>query len=154
MGLLFSPFRVFEANRSPAALYARSKWLGEADTPVWRHDFNETVSGLLKGQEEAGSWNQSALTTIRRLFGLHLTVRDATRPIMRGLDWLMDRIYPRSRLMTQNLREEITSEALRGLPLSTGRSDLLARGATLFLRSIFGRENAGDVLAAYDWLVD
>ena len=152
MDLRYNPFRVFELSKSPAGLYARQKWLGEAASPHWKRDFDETVSGLLSGQDETGSWNESVLTTIRRLFGLHLTVRDATLPINRGLDWLMERTGPRPSGVRDHLRGRITTEALRGLPFTAGRSDLWVVGATLFLCTIFGRDNDEEVLAAYDWL--
>jgi len=153
MALRFDPFQVFEASKSPPGLYARGKWLGETHSSIWNRDFHETVSGLLAGQKASGSWDHSALKTIRHLFGLHLTVRNATTPVMRGLDWLMDRVVPRSaRIRGNNLRAKIQSKDLWGLPFTRGRSDLLVCGATLFLCTIFGREDNADVLAAYDWL--
>jgi len=154
MKLRFNPLQVFEGSRSPAGLYARQKWLGEADTPAWQQDFQRTVSDLLDGQDHAGSWDQSVLQTIQRLFGLHLTVRDPAPPILRGLDWLMDRAHPRSPRMKEALREEIRTGSLRGLPFTRGRYDLFVCGATLFLCAIFGGENHTDVLAAYDWLAN
>jgi len=152
MLLRFNPFRIFDASKSPAGIYARRKWLGEEGAPGWERDFDEACSGLLAGQDRGGSWDNSVLTTIRRLFGLHLTVRDATPEIQKGLDWLMERMDSAGRGMREDVRNEITSKALRGLPFTRGRPDLFLCGATLFLCSIFGRENNEDVLKAYDRL--
>ena len=150
--LRFDPFRVFKGSKSPAGLYARQKWFHEADTTAWKRDFQETVSKLLKGQGSDGSWEQSALQTIRHLFGLHLTVRDPNPAILRGLEWLMGRVSSGSPHVNKTLREDIRKVSLEGLPFTRGRYDLFVCGATLFLSSIFGRENDPDVLNVYNWL--
>jgi hypothetical protein len=153
MKLRYDPFQVFRAGKSPAALYARQKWLGEADTLDWKRDFEQTVSNLLAGQEDAGSWGHSLLQTIQHLFGLHLTIRDATAPVQKGLDWLMDRISS-ARNNRPIPHEELDAGALSSLPFSKGRTDLLACGATLFLCTIFGREKDPKVLSAYERLLN
>ena len=73
--LSHSPFQIFKASKTPAGLYARQKWLDEAVTARWQEDFHETVLSLLYGQSDDGSWHQSPLESVRRLFGLHLTLR-------------------------------------------------------------------------------
>ncbi len=153
MKLRYDPFQVFRAGKSPAALYARQKWLGEAGTLDWKRDFEQTVSRLLAGQAETGSWGNSVLQTIRHLFGLHLTIRDATVPVQSGLDWLMNRISS-ARFKRPIPHEELDADALLSLPFSKGRTDLLACGATLFLCTIFGRERDPRVLSAYERLLN
>ena len=39
MKLRHDPFQVFRVSKTPAGIYARQKWLGEADTPEWQRDF-------------------------------------------------------------------------------------------------------------------
>jgi len=60
------------ASTTPAGIYARQKWLGEPEASEWQDDFHETALALMKGQSEDGSWNDSPLETVGRLFGLHL----------------------------------------------------------------------------------
>ncbi len=69
------PYAIFRSSRTPPGLYARQKWLQEASSPLWKTDFDTTVSGLFRGQSNEGLWSGSPIETIHRLFGLHLTVR-------------------------------------------------------------------------------
>ncbi len=144
MKLRYDPFQIFKSGKSPAALYARHKWLGEADTIQWKQDYNQVVANLLSGQDDTGSWGHSVIQTIRHLFGLHLTVRDATVPVQNGLNWLMNHMSS-----TSFKTDCLDNNALLGLPFTKCRTDLLVCGATLFLCSIFGRENDLDVLSVY-----
>jgi hypothetical protein len=43
----------------------------------------------MNGQSDDGSWNQSPLETIQRLFGLDLTFRNMIRRIEKALGWLI-----------------------------------------------------------------
>ena len=74
MKLRYDPYQVFRFSKTPAGLYARQKWLGEAETDQWKIDFKETVADLMADQLPDGSWSRSTIETIKRLFGLHLTV--------------------------------------------------------------------------------
>ena len=70
-------------------------------------------------------------------------------PSKKTLDWLLDqtsKTFPRTRI---DLGENLNLVALRGLPFTRGCSGLFMTGATLFLASIFGRENDGEVLEVY-----
>ena len=78
--------QIFEVSKTPAGLYARQKWRREEGSDEWRRDFDATVKGLRAGQFSNGSWNNSVITTIRRLFGLHLTVREPDEAIRKGLE--------------------------------------------------------------------
>ena len=149
MKLRYDPFQVFKSSKTPAGLYARQKWLHERTAAIFKRDFQETVTGLLSSQAGDGSWDHSVLKTVHRLFGLHLTVRTQSEPINRALDWLLDQtlaIFPRRRIVSG---EHLTRGALRGLPFTRGSSSFFLTGATLFLASIFGRENDSTILEIY-----
>lgn len=85
---LYNPLQVFAGSKTPVGLYARQKWLDEKDTDRWHRDFEETVRQLRTGQLHDGSWSHSEIETIHRLFGLHLTVREADDSVRQALEWL------------------------------------------------------------------
>jgi hypothetical protein len=89
MKLRYDPYQVFRSSKTPAGLYARQKWLGEADTRNWQRDFQVTVAALELGQMPDGSWGHVSQTTIERLFGLHLTVR-SPNPVWKVLDFFLN----------------------------------------------------------------
>ena len=147
--LKYDPYPVFQTGQTPAGLYARQKWLKEAGTPGWLKDYDRTVKDLLDGQCRDGSWKGSVIETIRRLFGLHLTVRDPTPPVVRALDWLFTKIEPTRINRTPTSEMPLTADRLAGLPFTVGASRWFELGAALFLSTIFGRENDPQVLEAY-----
>jgi hypothetical protein len=154
MNLRYDPYQVFRSSKTPAGLYARQKWLGEAESQQWKTDFRQTVSALLADQLSDGSWDHGPVSTIRNLFGLHLTVRSTTGEIGAALTWLLDKISIQNETICVN-GEYVASEAdLKGLPFIPSRPDMLLTGAGLFLASIFGRENDPTVLAIYRRLSD
>lgn len=146
------PYKVFRHSDSPVGLYARQKWLAADSDLCWKEDFDRTVTHLLSGQSADGSWNQSVMTTIQRLFGLHLTVRHPSEPIQEALDWLMALAFKEFSRIRKDLPEPITAQNLENLPFTPGCSGDFLLGATLFLASIFGREEDSRVLEAYEWL--
>jgi hypothetical protein len=151
--LRYNPLQIFCRSKTPAALYARQKWLHQDDTKSWENDFHETVDALFAGQCANGSWNNSLVTTIRALFGLHLTVRQKDPEIERGLEWLLSEEvlserYPRP----VNGPHRVSAHELHGLPFSGGSFDYLAKGAVLFLATIFGMENDPRVVSIYEML--
>ena len=152
MKLAYTPFQIFRRSRTPAGLYARQKWLEEADSKQWKADFQQTVAALSAGQLPDGSWHNDSDATIERLFGLHLTVRTADSPIEAALDFLLGKID----LQTEGLRvvgeDGNKSYSLAGLPFTASRRYCFVTAAALFLASIFGRKNDSKVLAAYRWL--
>lgn len=127
------PLAVFRHSKTPPGLYARQKWLTETDPAKWQADFQDTVGRLYQGQGSDGSWDRSPLDTIRRLFGLHLTVRAADPAIEKALTWLDDHVGTVSRNAAVPSGKE-----LRGLPFQPGRPDVLYRSAAVFLSTIFG----------------
>ena len=50
MKLGYHPYQIFRLSKTPAGLYARQEWLGEAETSRWKTDFKETVDFLLANQ--------------------------------------------------------------------------------------------------------
>ena len=154
MKLNFDPFQIFESSRTPAGLYAREKWLGQGGKKDWQQDAHLTVSELFNGQALNGSWSEPPLRTIRRLFGLHLTVRERTGEIEKSLEWLLDccmASFPGKRAV---LGDRLTLRALHGLPFSPGCSGYFLYGATLFLSSIYGMEDDKRVLGMYRTLAE
>ena len=90
MYLRFDPCQIFEPSKTPVGLYARQKWLDEEATPSWQAHFEQTVQKLCRAQLSNGSWENSEIETVRRLYGLHLTVRYKTEQIAKALEWLTD----------------------------------------------------------------
>lgn len=152
MRLLYDPLSVFKSSRTPAGLYARQKWLGEVNSSDWRSDFQHTVTELLAEQSTEGSWDNSVVSTIKHLFGLHLTVRNCNEPVKRSLEWLLnlsETAFPGRRI---EFEKGLESEDLSGLPFSKGCRAFFLYGATLFLSSIFGMQQDTLVLKFYEWL--
>lgn len=152
MELEYDPLTVFRKSRTPCGLYARKRWLGQGDDPAFQADFNQTVGELLADRTSDGLWAHSALTTIQRLFSLHLTRRDPDPVIDRALDRLMDMaraIFVQNR--TTHL-DDLDPVALEGLPFTQSRSDVFITAAALFLGTIFGRADDRTVRQLYDQL--
>ena len=148
-----NPLQIFEASKTPAGLYARQKWLGEPETSEWQDDFHETVLSLMKGQSEDGSWNDSPLETVRRLFGLHLTLRNRTGEIEKALDWLMKHTLNRNILNLAEPIEPLAPDAFRELPFTPGgHRHFSLVCATLFLAAIFQRGSESTVMTHYHLL--
>jgi hypothetical protein len=152
MKLRYDPYQVFRFSKTPAGLYARQKWLGEAETPQWKIDFNETVAALLADQLPNGSWRNATVETIHRLFGLHLTVRSSTEQIDTALTWLLDKIALQAEGIHVRAEDISTIPSLEGLPFIPSRPGMFLTGAALFLFTIFDYESDPDVLALYQWL--
>lgn len=141
---LHDPYAVFRSSTTPAGLYARQKWLGESSTPQWKEDFAAAVTELVRGQSEDGLWRKSAIETIHRLFGLHLTVRSPDPRIDKGLDALLGIA---SAALAETQTDCVAAERLLGLPFRQGSRAAILVPAALFLGSIFGRSAAPDIMA-------
>ena len=152
MKLRNDPYQVFRYSKTPAGLYARQKWLGEAEKSQWKIDYQETVSDLSAAQSADGSWRHETIATIKRLFGLHLTVRSCNAQIEAALNWLLEHIEIQTDKVQVSAEDVASVADLRSLPFVSGRPDMLLTAATLFLAAIFGRDNDPDVLAVYQWL--
>jgi hypothetical protein len=150
--LRHNPFQIFKASKTPTGLYARQKWLGESGTSEWQDAFHETVFSLMNGQSDDGSWNQSPLESIRRLFGLHLTLRNMTGEIEKALGWLIKHTLNHNALNLEEPVESISPEAFRELPFTPGQPHLSLVCATLFLAAIFQRGDESAVVVHYNLL--
>ena len=154
MRLRNDPYQIFRYSRTPAGLYARQKWLAEAESSQWKTDFKETVDLLLAEQSADGSWHHETTSTIKHLFGLHLTVRFSNTQIESALAWLLDNIEIQSDRIHVGAEDVAAVNNLTGLPFMPSRLDMFLTAATLFLATIFGRENEPEVVAVYQWLSD
>ncbi len=152
MNVRFNPLQVFKSSKTPAGLYARQKWLGEFGTRRWKNDFYKTVTKLTADQADDGSWHQSEVETITRLFGLHLTVRETSEQIRAALSWLLGKIDIQSGGNQRNAGADTIKQSLQGLPFICSRRDMFLMGAGLFLASIFNRHDDSLVLDRYRWL--
>ena len=151
MLLKANPYQVFQVSKTPVGLYARQKWLGQQSSKSWKIDFENTVKKLLADQLSDGSWGESVISTIRCLFFLHLTIRERTASINRGLEWLIDRSmenFPHKRVAP---KLGIRNNSLKGLPFSKGCSGYLLYSATLFLSSVFGKGKDSRIRSFYEW---
>jgi hypothetical protein len=148
--LRHNPFQIFKASKTPAGLYARKKWLGESDTSQWQDDFHETILSLMNGQSGDGSWNQSPIESIRRLFSLHLTLRHRTGEIEKALDWLMQHTLNHNILNLVEPIEPLAPGAFRELPFTPGgHRHFSLVCATLFLAAIFQQGSESLVMKHY-----
>lgn len=152
MKLRHDPFQVFRSSQTPAGLYARQNWLDEADMPAWQTDFKDCVTTLLDGQLANGSWQQSAMTTISRLFGLHLTLRSASDRIEDALNWLLRNVQDSLNGIDSRSGTDLEGADLTGLPFVLSHPPLFLTGATLFLCSIFNCQHDPAVMAVYQRL--
>jgi hypothetical protein len=155
----YDPFQIFAGSKTPAGIYARQKWRHEEDSDSWRRDFNETVKGLRADQLGNGSWNNSVITTIRKLFGLHLTIREPDDAIWKALDWLLsdDNLWTFKMMPHQapddmyvDISSKINEKVFHSLPFSNGCFGHLAICAGLFLADCFGRGEEKKVTWLYN----
>lgn len=151
--LKYNPLKVFEGSKTPAALYARQKWMQQAETEDFVKDFKETVENLLSEQDNNGSWDDSILKTVQRLFGLHLTMRQKNLQIEKAIEWLLSqRVFLDKRDSCSTISKRVLSGELHNLPFFAGCFDHFAQSAILFLASIFDYESDRRVIKAYEIL--
>jgi hypothetical protein len=151
--LQHNPLQIFCRSKTPAALYARQKWLQQDNTKAWKNDFHETIDALFAGQCANGSWSNALIPTIRALFGLHLTVRQKDPKIQRGLEWLLsEKVLSERSTRPANGHHRVSTRELHGLPFYGGSFDCLAKSAAIFLATIFGMENDPRVVRTYEAL--
>jgi hypothetical protein len=151
--LRHDPINVFYSSKTPVGLYARQKWLNHGDTLTWKNDFRKTVDELFSGQLPNGSWDNFLLTTVHRLFGLHLTVRNSNERIEKALEWLLSHeIFLKQELHLRVQSKGVFARDLHSLPFSHGHFEHFAKCAILFLATIFGKEHDARVIRVYDML--
>lgn len=138
----YDPLQVFADSKTPPGLYARQKWRSEEGSDEWRRDFDATVKELRAGQLANGSWDNSEIMTIQRLFGLHLTVRESDDAISKALDWLLSDDNVRTFTMMPHIAS--------GIPFSKGCFGHFAVCAGLFLADCFGRGEEKKVTRLYN----
>jgi len=92
------------------------------------------------------------MTTIRHLFGLHLTVRNSSPGIRAALGWLSNQIILQRNKIIVADQGALTAKSLKGLPFVASRQDMLMVAAVLFLTTIFGGEDDPEISALYQWL--
>jgi hypothetical protein len=141
------PVNAFRGSRTPPGLYARQKWLGEASAAQWKTDFDVAVARLSRGPFERGLWNGSALETIHRLFGLHLTVRDPNPQIDAALNRLLALAIDAPGIDDP---PRVEAGRLRGLPFAPADRRQILVPACLFLCTIFDRKDEAAVLDLYE----
>ena len=131
MIIKYDPYSVFKAGSSPASLYARKKWLGETDTIEWKNDYKKTVSEI----KENGIWvEENTITSVKKLFDLHLTVRDTTPEIKAAVIRLLKKSED---ILIKIDKTIITDNETANLPFAGGESCLVIPPAALFLAVIF-----------------
>ena len=154
MKLHHNPYQIFRTSKTPAGLYARQKWLAEAETEKWKTDFQATVAALQIGQLPDGSWLHASQPTIERLFGLHLTVRSPDPQIETALRWLIEKIRITKNDIQVHDGVGVLNYPLSSLPFVTSRPAMFLTGATLFLATIFGQANDPEILSIYRALTE
>lgn len=147
MQLRYDPYKNFTTSATPVGLYARQKWLGQEGDKDWQFTFGNTVASLLEDQLQEGSWGNSFIHTVHRLFGLHLTVRQPTDYINRALDWLLNHTKHADE------HEKLVLADLHGLPFAPGNPYFLYTGMVLFLATTFGRGSTPEVITLYQGLL-
>jgi hypothetical protein len=148
--ILYNPLEIFKKSKTPAGIYARKRWLDESATAAWQNDFKETVATLMKGQSADGSWFQSPVETVRRLFGLHLTVRNRTEYVDKTLKWLIKESL--NHHYSKALDEDLPSNAFWELPFIKAKGRLTLVCATLFLACVFQQDNHETIEEHYKYL--
>jgi hypothetical protein len=155
----YDPLKVFAGSKTPTGLYARQKWRREEESETWRRDFQSTVKELRESQLNNGSWNNSEIDTIKKLFCLHLTVRDPDESIEGALDWLLseDKLWDFMWIphrapdeMYDEMTNEIDETHFYNLPFMNGCFGHFAISASLFLASCFGMGEQKRILKLYD----
>ena len=154
MQLRHNPLQIFKNSKTPAGLYARQKWLKKSATAEWKKDYDQTVAALLSTPFPEIENGAMACKVITRLFGLHLTVRSATPQIHATLSRLLDLIHLESDQIELKIRDDGRPLELGALPFTRSHLSSLLLGTSLFLASIFGRENDPYVLTLYRWLCE
>jgi hypothetical protein len=133
--LRYSPYAIFEDSQSPAGLYARQKWLNQGETETYRADFVATVAKLRSAVIHPGSRPERILEQLYRLFGLHLTVRNADRFIETALNEVIGENKARS----PQTEIVLIPDRISGLPFAATCWEFFIGPASLFLAAIFGK---------------
>lgn len=82
-----------------------------------------------------GSRSELILEKLHRLFGLHLTMRNADRSIETALN----EVIGENKVRSQQIEILLIPERLNGLPFAATRWEFFIGPASLFLAAIFGK---------------
>jgi hypothetical protein len=143
--LRYSPYAIFQDSQSPPGLYARQKWLNQGETETYRADFAATVAKLKSAFMNPGSRSERILDHLHRLFGLHLTVRNADRFIETALD----DVIGENKVRSQQTEIVLIPDSLKGLPFAATHWEFFIGPASLFLAAIFGQATDPGVDSIY-----
>ena len=153
--LKYDPLSIFNGSTTPVGLYARSRWIGLDNDSGWQKDFDKTIAALRKGQLANGSWENSPLLTIHRLFGLHLTVRQPDDNIDKALEWLVFTCDTFSDFQIRSLfGKQLSSSTIESLPFVNGDVADLFKAAVLFLSTIFGKGKEKAIVKIFQEVMD
>jgi hypothetical protein len=133
--LRHNPYAIFQDSQSPPGLYARQKWLNQGETETYRADFAAAVAKLRYADMNPGSRSERILEKLHRLFGLHLTVRNADRFIETALNEVIGENMARA----QQTEIVLIPDRISGLPFAATRWEFFIGPASLFLAAIFGK---------------
>lgn len=139
--LRHSPYAIFKDSQTPPGLYARQKWLNQGETETYRADFAATVAKLRYADIDTGSREERILVKLHRLFGLHLTVRNADRSI----EIALSEVIGENKVRSQQIGIVLIPDRLQGLPFAATRWNFFIGPASLFLAAIFGKATAPEV---------
>lgn len=132
--LKYDPLAVFRASRTPAGIYASSRWLGQG------HDRSGrliSIEGLRRSTRDSSGTaaGQPPLPTASRHFELHLTLREPDESVNRGIDWLTDLTASLSDQEISRLNgKEIGLVSLQDMPFVRSSVPALLKAMLPFLR--------------------
>ncbi len=90
--LRYDPYQIFQKSKSPFAIYARRKWLGE-ESESSRMEADQIVTKLIEVQSNNGSWFDSVVETIENLHLISLLAPKFNGRTKRAVDWLLEKEY-------------------------------------------------------------
>ena len=148
MKLKYSPYQIFVNRKTPASLYARKKWLGEEEADNWKKDFREAVEIIL-GKK---IWDEkNTLSVLRKLFDLHLTVREENPEIIDAVEKLL---LKSEIIFNKKDISIIGEEEIGNLPFAEGESYSIIPAAALFTAAVFNQDKNPLSEKLYTTLID
>ncbi len=131
MKIKYNPYSVFKGSISPVSLYARKKWLDESETSEWKNDYKKTVSQILNNK----IWDEvNTIDVIKKLFDLHLTVRDKTSEITDAVEKLLKKSED---ILIKKDKTILSDNKTANIPFAGAASCFVIPPASLFLAVIF-----------------
>ena len=124
------------------------KWLGESESPEWKNDFRETVEKIpINGVRD----EKNTVSSVKKLFYLHLTVRELTPEIEEAVLNLVDKS---ENIIKRREQTIITDRDLENLPFTGGETFIVIPPAALFMATIFGLSENNSVKMLFKNLTD